>query len=459
MTFIEKQNESEAVVLVEASEGHSAVMETDSHKYHHSQSGKEHSRHHSSKWRRYKRKFSWFIKKNKQMLINIAVIVLALAVFVVFAMYKHPQYEGLEDTAYPQTGLNENTGTRVTASSIQIEVPLFTGEVSLITGPARAFLNRDLSVPLKDAIQQYRKEGERQDIGLPVTLSYEVIGMPIEYSVASATIEVSETLSFAAPRVYTLKSEERSVDVYYLKTNTQYYYRISLTLSDGSVTSVQGSFKTADTLRILSIEGLVNVRDIGGWKTTDGRRIRQGLLYRGSELDGAVQSSYSITANGLNNMLTVFGIRTDMDLRAPIVNVHGTDALGANVEHIYYNSPQYAEIFREDKSVIVRRIFADLADSEKYPVYLHCTYGKDRTGTICYLLEALLGVDESSLLRDYELSALFHNWFDSERVDEFVAELKALEGETMQEKVEGYLMSIGVTAEEIANIKDIFLEG
>ena len=39
-------------------------------------------------------------------------------------------------------------------------------------------------------------------------------------------------------------------------------------------------------------------------------------------------------------------------------------------------------------------------------IYFHCTHGADRTGTIAYLIEALLGVDESDRITDYELTTL-----------------------------------------------------
>ncbi len=49
-----------------------------------------------------------------------------------------------------------------------------------------------------------------------------------------------------------------------------------------------------------------------------------------------------------------------------------------------------------------------MADRENYPIYLHCTYGNDRTGTICYLLEALLGVRDEDLLKEYRLSVTYY---------------------------------------------------
>jgi hypothetical protein len=197
------------------------------------------------------------------------------------------------------------------------------------------------------------------------------------------------------------------------------------------------------------------VRDIGGWKTADGRNIKYGLLYRGTELDGGVEPTYCLTKEGVVDMLYELGIRYDMDLRAESDNKG--NALGNDVIHKNFPVSMYSYIFDENNNEIVRSIFAELANKDNYPIYMHCTYGRDRTGTICYLLEALLGVSDRDLRKEYELSAFKDSYADLESYAAFVSRINMLEGNTTQEKVEGYLLSIGVTDEEIANIREIFL--
>lgn len=389
------------------------------------------------------------------MVINLVVIFLAIIAVVTVCMIKFPDKNDKTET--PNANLNGENDTQLTTSSIQMEVPYFANEVCLIHSSARAFANSNVTVAVEQAAKQYKKDGVRLDVGMPVKISFAVTGIPVGCSVINTTVEISETANFADVRTFTLKDGATSVDVYHLKAAMQYHYRIRLTLSDKSVTSVQGSFQTADTPRILSLDGIVNVRDIGGWKTTNGETVRQGLLYRGSELDGAVNPAYTLTNKGLNDMLTVLGIRTDMDLRGEEEIPRGSSALGANVKYMNCPISMYENAFKEHNREKMRQIFAELADPKNYPIYMHCTYGVDRTGTVCYLLEALLGVSEQDLLREYRLSALYHETIAEEQMKMFADTLDNIQGETVQEKAENYLLSIGVTAEEIASVREIFL--
>jgi len=146
-----------------------------------------------------------------------------------------------------------------------------------------------------------------------------------------------------------------------------------------------------------------------------------------------------------------------MDLRNPNVNKEPFDALGEKVKHEYYNAPQYASVFEPDYRKTMQKIFSDLANEQNYPIYLHCTYGRDRTGTICAILEAFLGVSKEDIKRDYEISSFSYGKLDREWFDSFVEKLDAFEGKTLQQSAENYLLSLGLTEQELKNIKNIFL--
>ena len=410
--------------------------------------------HHSYRRRRKKNGFRKFWDKNIKTIRNIFLLLLALGLVLTVAAFADFFSKGVKEAPEVTDSLEK--------IAIRAELPYFEGEIPLIKEDVLQYLQRDPEESAMDAMERINPSRERLDVGLPVRLSFDVSGLPTGCAVVSATLEVSENRDLSDPRVYTLEYGQYAVDVPHLKTNTQYYYRFCYTLSDGTEATAGSSFRTVDTPRILSIDGIANVRDIGGWKTVDGKTIRQGLLYRGTELDGAVEEKYTLTDAGRHDMLAVLGIRTDMDLRSPEDNIFGSNALGSGVRHIYYGeygAPSYQDIFNPSYKSLIAQIFTHLSDVRNYPIYLHCTYGLDRTGTVCYLLEAMLGLSEQDLQADYELSVLYSGYVGTEYLLPFVKELKKLPGDTMQQKAEGYLLSAGVTPEQIAEIRRIFLEG
>lgn len=400
------------------------------------------------KAKRFFRKLGATVKKNWGSLLCIVILLSLLIALLIISSARLD-----EITPAPSTDPTQSEDEE----SIRLSLPFFTEEQTLISDAALACLSVGEGETVQTVLAPFRESGRRLDVGLPVTLEFSVSGIPVGHFLDTIKVEVDENEDFLAPRVYHLDATKRSVDLYFLKTATKYHYRITLLFSGDLSTAMTGSFVTADTPRILSVEGLVNVRDIGGWKTKDGRVIRQGMLIRGSELDGAVEESYDVSSTGLMDALTVLGIRTDMDLRAETDNVDHTHALGANVKHRYYDVAMYEGILQKGQGERVCAVFSDLAKPETYPVYLHCTYGADRTGTICFLLEALLGLSEEDLVREYELTTLYHTSVTAENLTALRQYLDSLEGDSLQEKTENYLLSIGVTAAEIESIRSILL--
>ena len=433
-------------------------VNSDSHSSHHHSHHHSHSHHHHSsqrKHRKQKEKAKKFWKRNKYKIANAFIIMLFVAVLAVFGVLLDKQSYSDDNGSFSDSSGNAIQNEEL---SLQIKIPFF-GENVVIAGPAiEAYAKADPSVQAIKIYRDYSALG-RLDIGLPVTISYDINDVPQNGRVINADLYISQDENFSSAIKYSFGDDENTIKVYHLKTNEEYFYRIELSFSNGSKANAGGSFKTANTPRVLSVEGVYNMRDIGGWKTVDGKIIRQGLLYRSSELDGAVESKYTITANGVTTMLSVLGIRSEMDLRSSDDNASKTNPLGAGVEHKYYNMPMYSDVFTDAGKAAVKSVFSDLADKNKYPVLMHCTHGMDRTGTVCYLLEAILGVDEESLMKEYQLSALcYGEMWALNQMNEFIGRLKAFEGNTIQDKAVNYLLSAGVTSAQIESIREIFLE-
>lgn len=246
----------------------------------------------------------------------------------------------------------------------------------------------------------------------------------------------------------------KTIDVYNLYKGSTYHVRVTAYAADTVLGQAEASFQTSELgPRIMKIDGLYNVRDLGGYTTADGKTTRQGMIYRGSEMDG--DNGIALSEEGNTYMSNVLGIQTDLDLRG---NTQRSPISSAS--KLSFGIGGYLAAFSQTE--LYRGVFSALANENNYPVYMHCVGGADRTGTVCYLLNALLGVQEEDLIRDYELTS--YSIFGDRARDHaaydfapFVEKLKAYEGDTLAEKTENYMLSIGVTESEIDSIRAIML--
>lgn len=186
----------------------------------------------------------------------------------------------------------------------------------------------------------------------------------------------------------------------------------------------------------LDFEGVENVRDLGGLLRIDGAKIRPGLLLRTGRLERATDADIRRLAD--MGLAAVVDFRdTDEVHRSPDREVPGAayynlpalPALQENFKPV--DDPSYtAEEIHRDFRRIYRflaqsnesleayaEFFRILLASEGKPVLWHCTQGKDRTGVAALLLLTALGVDESTIYRDYMLT----NEFTQGILDAFAA--------------------------------------
>ena len=380
-------------------------------------------------------------------------LVFLLLLSLLFVIYHYES--GLKHNDNDQNEAGAPEETLVLDGKLALEPFWIIEDVDIINPVAKACFELPADGSVLDVIRNHHDEKNSTfDKSVPVVIKQKLHNVPEGMTVDGYVVEISENENFSKAQRYEFSADE-SIEIEYLKTNTKYYYRVSVKNSD---LGYFGSFKTSDTPRILSVDGIGNVRDIGNWETADGKRIKQGLLYRGTELEGIVEPDYKITEEGKDTLLNVLGIKYDMDLRSNSDNPTNINVLGDSVIHKYYNCSAYKHVFSDAGKESIKNIFTDLADEKNYPMYVHCTYGLDRTGTVCYLLEALLGVSDDDLLRDYELSALCHYTLNTKEYETMILALSSYAGATTCEKVENYLMDCGVTMKQIEDIRSIFLE-
>ena len=213
------------------------------------------------------------------------------------------------------------------------------------------------------------------------------------------------------------------------------------------------------------IVGIRNGRDPGLMdriKTTDGKDVKSGLLLRGGEFDGALHTTplpEYVKEYDIDLLKNTYHVKSEIDLRNPdevaASEVGLTDPLGEGVMHNYYNCPLYNNIFTEDGKAKIKAIFDDLCNPENYPVYVHCTYGLDRTGVVCFLVEGAIGVGQQDCIVEYCTT----KGSDQPAIDNVVNYLKAnYAGSTFNERVRNYLLDCGVTAEQLAALYEILVE-
>lgn len=165
-----------------------------------------------------------------------------------------------------------------------------------------------------------------------------------------------------------------------------------------------GALKPLDRLRWIRTRSgpkAWNVRDLGGW-TCDGGTVRYGLLFRGGKLS-------SLDRDVLVGEL---GIQHDLDLRGregggSEDEVDMTESpLGADVWYTRTQKYAWYALTPVDTWATYLRCVID-AVTHREPVYFHCTAGADRTGTLACVLEGLLGMSQSDIDKDYELTTFY----------------------------------------------------
>ena len=244
--------------------------------------------------------------------------------------------------------------------------------------------------------------------------------------------------------------------------------------SKAVLSSPVGSFVTEDQApRWIEIDGHVgNFRDFGGWRTQDGRRVRQGMVFRSAGLNdnsvtGEAQGRNRLTVEDVKYMTGTLGIRSDLDLRTSSETAGMSESpLGAGVKYVQHPSSCYDGIFHENGKKAMAENFRHFCDRRNYPVIVHCIGGADRTGSLCYVLNGVLGVDRHDLEVDWE-STFYpkipdenpdpHYWCRESHFNDGFSKY-GKEGDSWNRRIELYLLDCGVTEAEIAAFRDIMLE-
>ena len=220
-------------------------------------------------------------------------------------------------------------------------------------------------------------------------------------------------------------------------------------LVPGNVAPIVQAAEQAEPGQSLGIASVPNLRDLGGYKTKDGKTVKRGLLYRSNQLyHVSPEDMQKISKLGLKNSfdLRTFAERQPRPDEVPReVNVVWLDVLadapgaGPAQNEKLMQDPKAAneafgggkadEGFKDSYRQFVslpsaqhefRKLFLMLGDENELPALFHCTTGKDRTGWAAAALLTLLGVPEEVVMKDYLLSNDFVIPMYQEVIDKFV---------------------------------------
>jgi protein tyrosine/serine phosphatase len=242
----------------------------------------------------------------------------------------------------------------------------------------------------------------------------------------------------------------------------------------------------------LELEGAVNVRDLGGLPTVDGRTTRSGVLVRSDNLQDLTPKDVEV--------LQSHGVRTVLDLRTgPEVEITGPGPLRATeVRHLHLDLIPHGFDAREEDVVekaiphedagdeAMDHFYIDyvnhapaeiatalrtIADPNSGAVLVHCAAGKDRTGVVCALALSLVGVTRQAVVDDYvrtdeRIAAVRDRLLNTELYNPDMARrsldslrLHAVNMERFLDRVDaayggvhGLAMSIGVDEETVARL-------
>ena len=274
------------------------------------------------------------------------------------------------------------------------------------------------------------------------------------------TVLLATKSDFSDAKTFNVGANARSLSVNNLYKNTTYYVKVT---ANGSGHVATMNFKTTNLgPRVMNVDGVYNVRDLGGYASSLGGTTLQGLIYRGGALYNSEQN-VQISEEGIRTMAEEMGIKTEIDIRT-VGEAEGiTKSFIPGAKLVYYTQSGYKQTLTITTEA-VKSTFKLMARPENYPIYFHCTAGADRTGTLGYLINALLGVSEEDLINDYEFTSFsIYGERNSQTTEltfyELEDYLKSIEGDTLAEKAENYLLSIGVTADEIYNVRAIMTGG
>ena len=258
-------------------------------------------------------------------------------------------------------------------------------------------------------------------------------------------------------------------------------YRVQVV--NGNDVSNSYEFKTGDYPRTITMGGIHNVRDIGGFVTSYGVRTNQGLMYRGYYIDdksGGHGVNYSADVQKVQEEVMKIGYEIDLQ-KSSETNGRTASALNSEETPCDYKCltlVSYENFLKQDSFKNLPEVMHIMAQSDVKHTYFHCWGGADRTGMLDFFINAILGVSYTDLIEEFELTTQtnnkrchmhnsssahypkFMNAFINGYTDGNVKWDSFDPNATVNENCEKWMIEVaGVAEEDIERIREIMLPG
>ena len=251
-------------------------------------------------------------------------------------------------------------------------------------------------------------------------------------------------------------------------------YRVQVV--DGSDASQGYEFTTGDYPRTITMGGIHNVRDIGGYVTSYGVRTNQGLIYRGYYIDdksGGHGVNWSDAADKVQKEVVKIGYEIDLQ-KSSETNGRTTSCLNSDEVECEYKCltlVSYDSFLKQDSYKNLPEVMHIIANSDEKHSYFHCWGGADRTGMLAFFINAICGVSYTDLIEDFELTTMtnnkrchMHNSSNAhfpKFLNEFMNNWSGFDmNATVNENCEKWMIEVaGVDPDDIERIREIMLPG
>tara|TARA_Y100000766_G_scaffold179539_1_gene154121 strand:- start:1584 stop:2459 length:876 start_codon:yes stop_codon:yes gene_type:complete len=212
----------------------------------------------------------------------------------------------------------------------------------------------------------------------------------------------------------------------------------TIDLMDRPIHKTDSAFQNED-YRLLPMDGSHNTRELGGYKTTDGKSIKWGMLFRSDKLSDISKADQAYLQN--------LGIKKIIDFRSKEEKAEDPDIVPKGISYIEMpisvdgamrskiEAVLKGETNKEVKSFLIdankefvsdyNGVYGDFLKNlidDDGPALFHCTAGKDRAGFAAAITLIALGVSKEDVIKDYMKT----NQFTEERIEEIIGQIELM---------------------------------